>query len=178
LFPCRAYDEACLRSTWHSLSARRAIPGASCASAETTRWNCLTAGPERRPTSTADKHRSLVAIVGGIMSACGEHKEEVSRAGNGGRAVSAWIGRQGNHEPKPLTFLLPRPGVIPEAEHATWRLRTLPTVCAGSGSRRKLRACIMRALLHILPFWAAPIEVDVTMRGILSFGRLLGPAVG
>jgi hypothetical protein len=112
------------------------------------------------------------------MSACGEHKEEVSRAGNGGRAVSAWIGRQGNHEPKPLTFLLPRPGVIPEAEHATWRLRTLPTVCAGSGSRRKLRACIMRALLHILPFWAAPIEVDVTMRGILSFGRLLGPAVG
>lgn len=85
MFPCRAYDEACLRSTWHSLSARRAIPGASCASAETTRWNCLTAGPERRPTATADKHRSASGWRG-IMSACGEHKEEVSRAGNGGRA--------------------------------------------------------------------------------------------
>lgn len=106
--------------------------GASCASAETTRWNCLTAGPERRPTSTADKHRSLVALVGGIMSACGEHKEEVSRAGNGGRAE--------NTRRRPCGLGLGRAAREPRAQAsdflaaAPWRHSTLcPQFVRGQG---------------------------------------------
>jgi len=73
--PLSSYGEACLRpkdGQWHSLSAVR-FRGASCASAEKTRRNCLTAGAP----ANCDKHHSL---VGRHHIACGEHKEEVWRA--------------------------------------------------------------------------------------------------